>query len=64
MADYYSGKGYMNGAAHFSCSASEKIDFLRELMELNIPLTDIEVNDPSLEQVFLALTKGEDLDNE
>ncbi|NOZ66246.1 MAG: ABC transporter ATP-binding protein [Alphaproteobacteria bacterium] len=64
LADYYSGKGYMNGAAHFSCSASEKIDFLRELMELNIPLTDIEVNDPSLEQVFLALTKGEDLGNE
>lgn len=46
----------VNGVVHLSCPAEEKIAVLKKLMDLNIPLADITITDPSLEQVFLALS--------
>ncbi len=59
MTQHFGDKCFVNGVAQFSCPADEKIAFLKELMGLNISLADIEVNDPSLEQVFMALTQTE-----
>ncbi|PCI51109.1 MAG: ABC transporter ATP-binding protein [Alphaproteobacteria bacterium] len=59
LTRHFGGKCLINGAARFSCPAGGKIAILKELMDLNIPLADIEMNDPSLEQVFLALTHKE-----
>ena len=50
----------VNGAAHLSCPAEEKVAVLKKLMGLNIPLADITIHDPSLEQVFLALSQQEE----
>ncbi|MCK5423914.1 MAG: ABC transporter ATP-binding protein [Emcibacter sp.] len=59
LAQHFGDKCFVNGVAHFSCPADEKIALIRELMDLNISLADIEVKDPSLEQIFLALTEGQ-----
>ena len=71
LADYFAKKydngkyqatDFVNGTAQLDCPTDEKAALLKEVMDLNIAITDIEVNDPSLEQVFLALTdeKGGD----
>lgn len=57
-------KCIINGIARFSCPVDEKIAFLKQLMALDIPIEDIEINDPSLEQVFLALTDKEGQNHE
>lgn len=64
LTRHFGDKCFVNGVARFSCPADEKIAFLKQLMALNIPLVDIEVNDPSLEDIFLALTHTEEQINE
>jgi len=63
FASKYQDKGFLNGAAYFTCPTEGKAAFLKELMALDIPITDVEVNDPSLEQVFLAYTQQEAPEN-
>lgn len=46
-----------NNVARLYCPMDQKVALLKEIMDLNIAFTDIEVNDPSLEQVFMAYTK-------
>ena len=64
LMKHFGDKCVVNGVAQFFCPAGEKIVFLRELMDMNIPLVDIEVKDPSLEEVFLAHTTKEEQSDE
>ncbi len=58
QAGRYDESRFMNGVAILSCPVADKVAFLKDLMSLNISIADIEVNDPSLEQVFMAYTNG------
>lgn len=49
-------KYLINGVASLSCPTDDKASFLKDLMALDIDITNIEVNDPSLEQVYMAYT--------
>ncbi|MCF6215464.1 MAG: ABC transporter ATP-binding protein [Emcibacter sp.] len=64
LSEHFEGKFFVNGAARISCPANEKISFLRELIGLDIPLSDIEVNDPSLEEIFLELARKREPEDE
>jgi len=55
-AGRYEERHFMNGVAILSCPVTDKVAFLKDLMSLNINIADIEVSDPSLEQVFMAYT--------
>jgi len=59
VAQHFKDKCQLNGVAQLDCATREKVAFLKELMALNIPLDNIEVRDPSLEQVFLAYSGQE-----
>ncbi|NOZ41732.1 MAG: ABC transporter ATP-binding protein [Alphaproteobacteria bacterium] len=56
VAQHFKDSSFTDGAGQISCATYNKVVFLTKLMALNIPLADIEVKDPSLEQVFLAYT--------
>lgn len=60
FAEHFSGRfpeqKFMNGMASLRCPVGDKMALIRELMTLNIPIEDIEVIEPSLEQVFMAYT--------
>ncbi len=59
VAQHFKGKCRLNGVAQLDCATHEKLAFLKDLMALDIPLDNIEVRDPSLEQVFLAYSGQE-----
>lgn len=61
LTAHFGDKCLVNGVAQLSCPVDQKVPFLKDLMALDIPFTDIEVNDPSLEQVFMAYTRKEGL---
>lgn len=52
----YQADHFMNGAAVLPCSQDQKMDFLREVLGLDLAISDIAVHDPSLEEVFMAYT--------
>ncbi|MBL4802907.1 MAG: ABC transporter ATP-binding protein [Emcibacter sp.] len=62
LTQHFGDKCLINGVAQLSCPVDEKVTFLKEVMDLNIPLTDIEVDDPTLEQVFLAYAQKHEQD--
>lgn len=54
----YSPDHFINGTAILPCAPDQKVEFLRELVDLNLELSDIVVHDPSLEEVFMAYSRG------
>ena len=42
----------VNGVAHLSCPAEEKVAVLKKLMDLNIPLADITITDQAWNRSF------------
>ncbi len=49
---------FMNGAAVLECAPEDKLDLLRELMSEDLTFENLDIVEPSLEQVFAAHTSG------
>lgn len=50
---------FMNGAAVLKCSSGEKLSLLKELMGSDVAFENLDILEPSLEQVFAEHTRGE-----
>lgn len=50
---------FMNGAAVLKCSSGEKLNLLKELMGSDVAFDNLDILEPSLEQVFAEHTRGE-----
>ncbi len=64
LMQHFGDKCLINGVAYFSCSFDNKVDLIKRLMGFDIPINNIEVNDPSLEEVFFSLTQKEESSHE
>ncbi|MCF8474621.1 MAG: ABC transporter ATP-binding protein [Emcibacter sp.] len=60
FSNRFSADCFEYNVAHLHCPMNEKVALLKEIMALNISFTNIEINDPSLEQVFMAYTKAKE----
>jgi len=49
---------FMNGTAVLECSPEDKLELLKELMSADLSFEDIDILEPSLEQVFAVHTAG------
>lgn len=47
---------FMNGAAVLECAGDDKLSLLRELMKSDLSLTNLEISEPTLEQIYTAHT--------
>ncbi|MBZ0215490.1 MAG: ABC transporter ATP-binding protein [Fimbriimonadaceae bacterium] len=63
LAKYFAGAFdsdcFVNGTARLDCPPDGKMHLLREIMDLGATYDDIELVEPSLEEVFAAYTKSE-----
>ncbi len=56
FAGQFSGDRFLNGTAIFDCPADRKMHLLRKIMNLGMTYEDIDIIEPSLEEVFAAYT--------
>ena len=49
---------FMNGTAVLECSPEDKLELLKELMSNDLSFENIDILEPSLEQVFAVHTAG------
>jgi len=60
LSEYFAGKyssdTFVNGVASLECSRGEKIDLLKQLVNGPVDLENIEIVEPSLENIFAAYT--------
>ena len=59
FAGEFEGKHFINGTAILDCSGDEKMPLLKKLMSLGVVYENIDITEPSLEDVFAAYTKRE-----
>lgn len=59
FADEFDEQRFINGVAILDCSSDDKMRMLRKAMDLGVAYDDIELAEPSLEEVFAAYTSEE-----
>ena len=57
----FRGERFMNGTAILECPTSEKMKLLKKIMDLGVTFENIDIVDPTLEEVFAAYTNQETL---
>ena len=62
LAGHFAGRldvtAYMNGTAVLECTPENKMELLRELMNSDLTFDNIDIVEPSLEQIFAVHTAG------
>jgi len=59
FAGKFRGETFMNGVAVLECPSSEKMKLLKSIMDLGVTFDNIDIVDPTLEEVFAAYTNRE-----
>ncbi len=59
FADHFDINHIVNGVAVLDCPENQKVSLVKDLMSSDIKFDGIEIIEPTLEQVFASLTKGE-----